>query len=102
MIVFVIVTTNAFFVHHAWNEIKNTSRSNILFLAISGLTTSLSWIFYYKAIKEGPISYVASIDKASILVTILLSFVLLKEAITLKIILGAGCILLGLIILTLK
>ena len=32
-------------------------------LIASGVTTTLSWLFYYRAMKEGPVSYVATIDK---------------------------------------
>ena len=75
---------------------------NILFLCVSGITTSLSWIFYYRAMKEGQVSYVASIDKASIVVTLLLSFIILKEPITGKLFLGAAFIITGMCILIWK
>ncbi len=45
--------------------------------------------------KEGQASYVASIDKASIVVTLLLLFLILKEPITAKVLLGAGFIITG-------
>jgi len=87
---------------NALGEIKQAPKSNLIFLAISGITTSLSWIFYYRAMKEGQVSYVASIDKASIVVTLLLSFMLLKEPVTAKILVGAGFILTGMVILIWK
>jgi bacterial/archaeal transporter family protein len=102
MVVFAIVTANAFLLNNAISEIKQTSKSNLIFLTISGLTTSLSWIFYYRAMKEGPVSYVASIDKASIVVTLLLSFFILKEPITTKVLIGAAFIFTGMIILIWK
>jgi transporter family protein len=102
MVVFGIITVNAFLLNDALSEIKQAPRSNLVFLIISGITTSLSWIFYYRAMKEGQVSYVASIDKASIVVTLLLSFLLLKEPITLKVMLGAGFILVGMLILVWK
>ncbi|GGD48275.1 membrane protein [Emticicia aquatilis] len=101
-VVFGIIMMNAFLFKNAFYEIKQAPKSNLIFLVISGLTTSLSWIFYYRAMKEGPVSYVASIDKASILVTLLLSFVLLKEPISTKILIGAGFILVGMLILIWK
>ncbi len=102
MVVFAIVMTNAFLLNNAITEIKQAPKSNLLFLAISGITTSLSWIFYYRAMKEGQVSYVASIDKASIVVTLLLSFIILKEPLTAKVVVGAGFILAGMIILIWK
>lgn len=102
IVVFGIITLNAFLLNNALTEIKQSPRSNLIFLTISGITTSLSWIFYYRAIKEGQVSYVASIDKASIVVTIILSFILLREPVTAKILIGAGFILTGMIILAWK
>ena len=66
------------------------------------MTTTLSWIFYYRAMKDGPVSYVAAIDKASIIITLGLSFVLLKEPVTPKILVGAGLIFIGMLFLIWK
>lgn len=52
--------------------------------------------------KEGPVSYVASIDKASIVVTLVLSYFILKEPLTPKLLLGAGLILAGMLVLVWK
>lgn len=101
-IVFSIILANGFLFKNAFAEIRHTSLQNILFLVLSGITTSLSWVFYYRAMKEGQVSYVASIDKASIVVTLLLSFVLLKEPVTAKVLLGGGFILTGMLILVWK
>jgi transporter family protein len=102
MVVFAIITANAFLLQDAFSQIKQAPRSNLIFLAISGITTSLSWIFYYRAMKEGQVSYVASIDKASIVVTLLLSFLILKEPLTAKVLAGAAFILVGMLILAWK
>ena len=101
-IVFSIIIANAFLFRNAFTEIQGTTLKNIFFLSLSGITTSLSWIFYYRAMKEGQVSYVASIDKASIVITLILSFVLLKEPVTGKVLLGAGFILTGMVILIWK
>jgi bacterial/archaeal transporter family protein len=101
MVVFMIVSVN-FLIWHSTTELKNLSKGAILFLSISGVTTAMSWIFYYKAIKIGNVATVATIDKASIVITILLSFFLLKEPVTWKVIIGAGLILTGLLVLVWK
>ena len=75
---------------------------DLALLALSGLTTSLSWIFYYRAMKTGTVSFVALVDKGSILITLLLSFLILREPFTPKIALGGGLILAGIVILTCK
>ena len=71
-------------------------------LIASGITTTLSWLFYYRAMKDGPVSYVAAIDKASIVITLLLSFFLLKEPATPKVLLGGGMIFAGMLVLVWK
>ena len=101
VVVFVIVWLNVF-AFQSVKDFKNLTKSDILFLAISGITTSLSWIFYYKAIKIGNVSQVALIDKGSIIITLALSFLILNETFTWKIGLGASFILVGLLILTFK
>jgi bacterial/archaeal transporter family protein len=99
IVVFAIVWLNVF-VFQSVKDFKNITKLDVLFLAISGVTTSLSWIFYYKAIKIGNVSQVALIDKGSIIITLLLSFLVLNETFTWKIGLGAGFIIVGLLILT--
>lgn len=101
IVVFVLVWINAI-AFQSIKDFKNLTKSDVLFLAISGVTTSLSWIFYYKAIKIGNVSQVALIDKASILITLALSFLILNEQFTWKVGLGATFILAGLLILTFK
>lgn len=101
-VVFGIIVTNALFFQNNFAQLRQASLSSLGFLCLSGLTTSLSWIFYYRAMKEGPVSYVASIDKASIVVTLVLSFFILKELLTPKLLLGAGLVLAGMLVLVWK
>ena len=70
------------------------TRSNLWWLGLSAVTTSLSWLFYYRALKEGEVSTVALIDKGSILVAVVLAAILFREPITWNKLLG-GCLILG-------
>ena len=54
------------------------------FICLSGLATGGSWLCYYKALQDGPASVVAPIDKLSILVTILFSWLVFHEKLTKK------------------
>ena len=83
-------------------ELSLLRKENFIWLGLSGVTTALSWIFYYKALKLGDVATVALIDKGSVIVAIFLAWLILKEIITLRIILGACFMLLGLIIITKK
>ncbi len=100
-IIFVIILVINM-VGSTYKEFSNLTRMQLVLLLASGVTTTLSWIFYYRAMKDGPVSYVAAIDKASILITLLLSFLLLKEPVTPKIVAGALLIFVGMIILVWK
>ena len=71
------------------SEIKNVSRHTWCFLILSGLATGMSWLFYFKAMQTGDASRVAPIDKLSVVITILLAFFLLKEPVSMKVIIGA-------------
>ena len=77
--------------HHAW-----------VFLVLSGAATGLSWLFYFKALQTGDVSRVAPIDKLSVVITICLSFLFLKEPVTPRVIIGALLITSGSIIMLFK
>ncbi len=84
------------------NEVKSLQKVNYIWLAVSALTTAGSWIFYYKALKVGDVATVALIDKGSVVIAMLLAWWLLKEAITLRILLGALLIIAGLFVIAKK
>lgn len=65
-------------------KVRETDRNELVFILLSGLATGISWLFYYRALQEGPASVVVPIDKLSILVTILFSYVVLHEKLSRK------------------
>jgi len=81
--------------------ITSLTRTNWIFLALSGVATGLSWIFYFKALQMGKVSQVAPVDKLSVAIAIILSAVILHEVITWKIAVGASLIIGGTIVLIL-
>ena len=82
------------FVTHAQSGLSSISTKSWLFLILSGLATGASWLCYYKALQIGEVSKVVSIDKLSVVITLLLAFVFLHEKFTPKSLIG--CILIGL------
>ena len=82
--------------------VQDISRKSLIFLGLSAVTTSISWIYYYRAIKIGQVSTVALIDKGSIIIALTLSYFLLNEPFTMKTALGATCILIGIVVLVVK
>lgn len=99
--VFVLVLVYAaFFIPK--EQVESLKRHNFLWLGVSGLTTSLSWIFYYKALKAGEVSTVALIDKGSFVVAVALAWAILGESVTPRILAGSALILAGLLIVARK
>ena len=84
------------------HDIQLLTQQNIGWLALSGLTTAISWVFYYKAIKLGSVSTVALIDKGSFVVAVILAWLILKEQITLRVLIGCIFILIGLLVVSKK
>ena len=83
-------------------QLSALERTNYLWLGLSGVTTAVSWVFYYKAIKEGQVSTVALIDKGSMVVSVLLAAAILKEQITARTLAGAALMVAGLLIIARK
>ena len=71
------------------------------FLVLSGLATGGSWLCYYRALQDGQASIVVPIDKLSILVTILFSWLFLKEKLDRKAAAGLGLLVVGTLLLLL-
>ncbi|WP_078435027.1 EamA family transporter [Metabacillus halosaccharovorans] len=80
-------------------EIKAISSKGYLFLILSGVATGLSWLCYFAALAIGKVSVVAPIDKASVVITMILSFVILKEKVTKSKVIGGIIITIGTVFL---
>ena len=90
------------FVTNTQGGLTDISKKSWLFLILSGLATGASWLCYYRALQIGEASKVVPIDKLSVVITIFLSFLLLKEQISPKVILGAALITAGSIVMLIK
>ena len=73
--------------------ISSISRKSWLFLILSGIATGASWLCYYKALQLGDASKVVPIDKMSVVITLILTFIFLHEEVTPKSVLG--CVLIA-------
>ena len=80
------------------SELTTLTRNNYFWLGLSGVTTAVSWVFYYKALKLGEVSTVALIDKGSFVVAVLLAWFVLGEKATVRTVLASVLVLAGLII----
>ena len=76
------------FITSEQSSISLIDKKSWIFLIFSGITTGLSWLFYYKALQSGKVTGVVAVDKLSTILTFILAFVILKEKMTIKSILG--------------
>jgi bacterial/archaeal transporter family protein len=81
------------------DNIMTVSARSLIFLVLSGLTTGLSWLAFFKAIQIGDVSKVVPIDKSSVVLTILLSFIILREPATMPVVAGGIIISIGTFVL---
>lgn len=98
-IVVLVMAWIVVFVTKKQGEIKNIDKRSWKFLLLSGLTTGLSWLCYYKALQDGEASIVVPIDKLSIVITIVFSYIILKEKLNKKSMLGLIGIIVGTLLL---
>ena len=83
------------FVVGSQKQIGRIEGKTLLFLVLSGLATGASWLCYFKALQLGDINKVVPIDKSSTILTILLAFLFLHEAVSLPKIIGVVLIAIG-------
>jgi len=99
--VVLVMSWGMVFISGAQGGIGAISRRSWLFLILSGLATGASWLFYYRALQMGEASKVVSVDKLSIVFTLVLAFFFLHEKFTFKSIIGAVLITAGTIAMVL-
>ena len=80
-------------------EIRKIDKKELGFILLSGLSTGASWLCYYKALQDGEAGIVVPIDKLSILVTIAFSYIVFKERLSKKAMLGLVMIVFGTLVL---
>ena len=94
-IVVLIMAWIVVFVSKKQNTIRDIDKNSWIFLFLSGIATGGSWLCYYRALQMGPASIVVPIDKLSILVTIVFSYIVFKEKLNKKSALGLLLIVIG-------
>ncbi|CAN5277355.1 hypothetical protein BH09BAC1_BH09BAC1_01550 [soil metagenome] len=81
--------------------ISGISRYTLIFLILSGLSTGLSWLFYFRALQVGKVSQVAPVDKLSVALVIILSVLFLGESLSWQTAVGASLIICGTLVIIL-
>lgn len=89
------------FVQGKQGQMRTVPRNELGFICLSGLATGASWLCYYKALQLGPASLVAPIDKLSILVTVLFSYLVFHEQLSKKALAGLAVLVAGTLVMLL-
>ncbi|MDE3236704.1 MAG: EamA family transporter [Bacteroidota bacterium] len=97
-ILFLIVLVNAVMAG-GLKDFKSVPQKALTWFILAGISTAVYWIFFFKAMKTANLTILSSIDKGSILITFLLSYIILNEPITPKVLIGAALIISGTFVL---
>ena len=81
------------------SDVRKFDRISMVFIALSGVATGLSWLCYFRALQEGPASVVVPIDKLSIVLTVIFSYLVLREKLSHRSVLGLVGIVAGTLVL---
>ena len=100
-VVVVAMAWGMVFLTNAQNGITEINNKSWLFLILSGLATGLSWLFYFHALQMGEASKVVPIDKFSVVISMMLAFLILKEPASMQTIIGGLFITIGTFVLIL-
>ena len=92
-VVVLIMAWGMVFLTGGQSGLSSIGKKSWIFLILSGLATGASWLCYYKALQMGDASKVVPIDKMSVVITLILAFVFLRESVMPKT--GLGCVLIG-------
>lgn len=82
-------------------EAAHVPRRELALIALSGLATGASWLCYYRALQDGPASAVVSVDRLSLLVTVLFSRIVLHEKLSARAVFGLAAIVAGTLLMLL-
>lgn len=100
-VVVLVMAWGMVFLTNQQSGILGIGKKSWLFLILSGLATGASWLCYYKALQMGEASKVVPIDKLSVVITLVLAFVFLREQFTVKSAIGAVLITAGTLVMAL-
>ncbi len=100
--VILLITWGIVFFKGIGGQVSGLSRNNWVFLILSAFATGASWLFYYRALQLGKVAEVSIIDKSSLVLTILLSFLFLKEPLTARVLVAAALVVAGMLVLIWK
>ena len=100
-VVIVVLTAVVVGLRREWPQADRLTGTGVMLLVLSGLTTGLSWLCYFRALQRGPVSLVAPLDKLSLVMSVLLAVLVLGERLSIRQWFGAGIMTAGAVLLAL-
>jgi transporter family protein len=100
-VVVLVMAWGIVFITGVQRGIPDISTRSWVFLALSGLATGASWLFFFRALQIGDASRVVPVDKISVVITMVLAFIFLGETVDTKMIIGGVLITAGTLVLVL-
>lgn len=100
-VVILIFAWGVVFYQKSIKDLSVISRYALVFLILSGITTGLSWLFYFRALQIGDVSKVVPIDKLSLVLTVILGILLFGEKVSMTLVLGSILMTVGAILISL-
>lgn len=101
-VVIILFAWGIVFFQGTWKQAATLSTQTLIFLVISGVATGLSWLFYFKALQLGQASQVSPVDKLSLVITIVLAAIILKEKLTSFTVVGSILMTVGAVLIALS
>jgi transporter family protein len=100
-VLIITITFSVVFFQKKGSDLQKMDQQSWIFLILAGVMTCLSSLFQFNALKLGNASIVSSIERMSLVFTIIFAVVFLKEQVNWKILLGAGLMISGALLITL-
>lgn len=97
--VVLIMAWGVVFSHGKQTGLRSLERKELLFIVLSGLSTGASWLCYYYALQNGIVSVIVPIDRLSIVVSVLFSFLVFKERLSRRALIGLLLMIVGTLII---
>ena len=88
------------FLNGKQRQLHTITKKELFYICISGIATGASWLCYYYAIQNGLVSIVVPIDKLSIVVSIIFSYIVFKEKLSKKAFVGLILMISGTLLMT--
>ena len=100
-VVVLVMSWGIVFAKGKQKELGRLDKKELIFIGLSGIATGVSWLCYYYALQKGVVSVVVPIDKLSILVTVAFSYMIFKEKLSKKALVGLSLMVLGTLLMAL-